>query len=89
MSGDVALVAMRLSDMTRMHPRQDDSKACSKCGCQVGLYPSGQKVLTHNPKMRIICNVCIQGEPPAVNMSAAPLDEIIQESRDSLDVGKA
>ncbi len=87
----VALVAMRLADMNRMHPRQDDSKACSRCGARVGIYPSGQSALKHNPRMPILCQVCAMRERPedVLARPAATWDEIAQESRDSFDVGKA
>jgi hypothetical protein len=88
----IALVAMRLADMNRMHPRQDDSKACSRCGARVGIYPSGQSALKHNPRMPILCQVCAMREPPeavVARAAASSWDELAQESRDSFDVGKA
>lgn len=90
-SQDIALVAMRLSDMWRMHPRQDNSRVCSKCGEAVGIYPSGQDAIRHNPGMKIICSRCAEAErdPPDKVRPAGSWDEIAQESRDSYDVGKA
>jgi hypothetical protein len=83
------LVAMRLANMARVHPAQDNSRACSKCGRQVGIYPSGQRALRHNPKIKIVCEVCALAGPPFdVSISAAPWPEIAQEKRDSVDVSK-
>jgi hypothetical protein len=53
------LVVMRLADMTRVHPAQDNSRVCSRCGERVGLYPSGQRVLRARPQTQIVCHVCI------------------------------
>lgn len=52
------LIVMRLADMRRVHPRQDDSRVCDLCGERVGIYPSGQAVLRHDPTTRIICSEC-------------------------------
>jgi hypothetical protein len=54
------LIVMRLADMHRGHPAQDNSKTCSKCNRQVGIYPSGQKVLLAQPSVEIVCNVCAE-----------------------------
>lgn len=89
MSQDIALVAMRLIDMIRMHPRQDNSHVCSKCGERVGIYPSGQNALRHNHGIKIICARCIDIKPDDDNRPAAPIAEIAQEAKDSFDVGKA
>ena len=59
---DAVLVAMRLKDMFSVHPRQDNSRFCSKCGERVGLYPSGQNALRNNPSMPIICAVCAEAQ---------------------------
>jgi hypothetical protein len=86
-----ALVTMRLSDMTRMHPAQDDSHVCAECGRAVGLYPSGQAALRKFPTMKIICAVCATKRPASEieNIAAADFDTIMAESRESFDVGKA
>jgi hypothetical protein len=51
------LIVMRLANMRRVHPRQDNSHVCAACGEQVGIYPSGQAMLRHDTT-RIICDVC-------------------------------
>jgi hypothetical protein len=87
-----ALVTMRIADMSRMHPAQDDTHVCSGCGHAVGIYPSGQAALRKWPAMKILCSHCAISTRPAVeieNVLAADLDVIVQESRDSFDVGKA
>jgi hypothetical protein len=53
------LVVMRLKDMYTKHPNQDNTHKCSQCGFEVGIYPSGQKVLKENPDAVIICQICI------------------------------
>ena len=52
------LIVMRLANMHRVHPRQDNSRVCAVCGEQVGIYPSGQAMLRRDPTIRIICDVC-------------------------------
>lgn len=54
------LLVMRLTDMHRVHPEQDNSRVCAECGHQVGIYPSGQAELARHPAMRIICNRCLE-----------------------------
>jgi hypothetical protein len=85
-----ALVTMRLEDMARMHPAQDDTHVCSTCGQRVGIYPSGQRALRQWPKMRVICQVCACARPAELidNMPAADFDTIMQERRESRDVGR-
>jgi hypothetical protein len=96
MADGIALAAMRLVDMHRIHPSQDNSHVCSKCGERVGIYPTGQRVLKHNKGVKIICVVCAMKdydekpeERPTEVRPAGRWDEIAQESRDSKDVGKA
>jgi hypothetical protein len=52
------LIVMRLANMHRVHPRQDNSRVCATCGEQVGIYPSGQAMLAADPSIRLICDVC-------------------------------
>jgi hypothetical protein len=84
-----ALVTMRLADMRRMHPAQDDSHVCAECGQAVGLYPSGQSALRRWPRMKVICSVCAFKEPGRAieNVLADDFETIMAESRDSFDVG--
>jgi hypothetical protein len=86
---DAALVTMRLVDMHRYHPAQDNSKVCSACGERVGIYPSGQEALRKHPGMKIICTHCLGRRPGDVAVLAAPIEDIARESRESKDVGKA
>ena len=85
-----ALVTMRLAHMARMHPAQDDSHVCGECGHRVGIYPSGQAALRQWPGMKILCDVCAVKRPreEIENIAAADFDTIMQESRDSFDVGR-
>lgn len=64
------LLVMRLADMTRVHPDQDDSRVCSECGQPVGIYPSGQAVIKQHPETVIVCNVCNDADPPDVMILA-------------------
>jgi hypothetical protein len=86
-----ALVTMRIADMARMHPAQDDSHVCAECGHPVGLYPSGQAALRKYPTMKIICLHCACKLDPGEieNVSAADFETLMQERADSVDVGKA
>jgi len=54
----IDLVVMRLAEMHRIHPEQDNSRACVKCGERVGIYPSGQAMLRRFPEARVICSHC-------------------------------
>src|SRR5690348_14830419 len=76
------LIVMRLADMSLVHPQQDNSRVCSKCGRQVGIYPSGQAVLARHPDTVITCNVCA-GPELAVNAILAPgaLEEPFQSHK--------
>jgi ribosomal protein S27E len=71
---------MRLSDMHRMHPEQITSH-CSKCGHEVGIYPSGQRVLKEHPSTRIICQIC-RGDRPDIAILAPGAEHEILESKD-------
>jgi hypothetical protein len=86
-SGPDALVAMRLADMHKVHPQQDNSRVCSSCGAPVGVYPSGQGVLKRFPQLKIICNVCAEKTVDVkrdTNMAAAPMAVIMEEIRQSV-----
>jgi hypothetical protein len=85
-----ALVTMRLASMARMHPAQDDSRVCGECGHAVGIYPSGQRALRIFPRMKILCHVCAVKRPAEEieNVLAADFETILQEGRDSVDVGR-
>jgi hypothetical protein len=62
----IDLVVMRLVEMHRVHPKQDNSRMCAKCGERVGIYPSGQDVLRLHPEARIICSHCVEPVDVAV-----------------------
>lgn len=85
-----ALVTMRIADMTRMHPAQDDTHVCGECGVPVGIYPSGLSALRKWPAMKVICSICAFKRPPheIENMPAADFETIMQESHDSFEVGR-
>jgi hypothetical protein len=77
------LLVMRLVDMGRIHPGQDNSHKCSRCGYQVGIYPSGQDFLRKNDTARIVCTICADVSSKSI-IFEAPSDQIIQEMRESL-----
>ena len=64
----IDLVVMRLAEMHRIHPEQDDSRVCDKCGERVGIYPSGQAMLRRFPEARVVCSHCV--EPTLVTVLA-------------------
>ena len=84
MTDQIKLVVMRLKDMRKVHPEQDNSHVCSQCGETVGVYPSGQRSLRNFPEMAIICHVCASGVKGAKAFPAAPWDDIKRELRDSV-----
>lgn len=84
------LVTMRLAEMRRIHPSQDNTRLCALCRSRVGVYPTGQRALLRDPELRIMCHRCYTPSDAAVeNVPAGSLDEIMQEARDSTDVGEA
>jgi hypothetical protein len=83
------LVVMRLCDMHRLHPSQDNSRVCARCGEPVGIYPSGQAALRRDSSLKIVCNACVGKEGrDVVGVPAAPWQEIAQEARDSRELKK-
>lgn len=89
---DVRLVVMRLIDMHKMHPQQDNSKVCALCGQPVGIYPSGQAAIRTEPTIEIVCSVCAAREHNRFEDTAIPASDpatIAQEVRDSYRVKKA
>jgi hypothetical protein len=61
------LLVMRLKDMVRVHPDQITAR-CSECDEEVGVYPSGQRVLKQMPDIKLVCQVC--SEPVATSILA-------------------
>jgi hypothetical protein len=72
---------MRLADMLLVHPQQDNSRVCSKCGEPVGIYPSGQAVLRGAPDTVITCNHCAGPLPSAVFLAPGALEEPFQSHK--------
>jgi hypothetical protein len=64
------LIVMRLADMRRVHPKQDNSRVCTVCGDTVGIYPSGQRMLQLDPSLKLVCNHC--NDPDAFMTVLAP-----------------
>jgi hypothetical protein len=64
------LICMRHADMARVHPSQDNTRFCSKCGARVGIYPSGQRALVRDPSLAIVCHVCAMHEGDALAVLA-------------------
>jgi hypothetical protein len=59
------LIVMRLEDVQRVHPQQDNTRVCDACGEAVGIYPSGQDLIRRIPGLRIVCQHCTD-LPPSV-----------------------
>lgn len=54
----VVLTVMRLDDMLRVHPDQITA-TCARCGHDVGVYPSGQRVMAeYGDRVELVCQVC-------------------------------
>jgi hypothetical protein len=66
------LLVMRLENMTNKHPQQDNSYYCMTCFKQVGIYPSGQRMILENPEIEIICEICAAKEKPWDKIKPAP-----------------
>ena len=87
----IRLVCMRLVDMHKVHPEQV-TRACALCGEKVGVYPSGQKALRLTPgPIEVVCQVCAgkKHDKSDTVEPAGPVDEILQEIRDSTPVKRA
>jgi hypothetical protein len=67
------LIVMRLAEMRRVHPAMTTDRVCAACGHQVGIYPSGQRLIAAHPAMRILCSHC---EDPAHADGLAPGAEV-------------
>ena len=84
------LVVMRLADMHRRHPRQDNSRVCSLCRWQVGIFPTGQAALANFPEIPIVCQVCVLEKVPdaevAVVLAPGGVEDIAREVRESYPV---
>jgi hypothetical protein len=63
---------MRLANMIKVHPEQITAR-CSQCNEEVGVYPSGQRVMKEKPNVRLFCHVC---KSPGKNYSLAPGAEL-------------
>jgi hypothetical protein len=77
------LIVMRLGDMHRVHPDQDNTHTCPSCGERVGIYPSGQRALQGVPGLTIICEPCWRKDAAAkatVTMLAPGAREEARES---------
>jgi hypothetical protein len=79
------LITMRLIDMRRTHPSQDNSRVCSRCFHRVGIYPTGQRALRRRGDLGILCSRCWQPGEAEEHRAAGSMDEIMQEMRDSRD----
>lgn len=93
MSGPTTLICTRLADMTVMHPLQTET-TCKKCGCAVGVYPTGQRAMQMYPDMEVLCVVCaaltpIEGGEEIEIRPAGTWEEVVQETHESKPVGKA
>jgi hypothetical protein len=77
----IGLVAMRLADMLLVHPEQDNSHVCSKCGETVGVYPSGQAILARHPGTVITCQICAGQLGPSTLLAPGALEERLQSHR--------
>lgn len=73
------LIVMHLDDMHRVHPDQIEAR-CSACGGQVGVYPSGQKVMREMQNVVLVCNRCHVPGPGARLAPGARMEPF--ESRD-------
>ena len=78
--GDELLV-MRLADMGRIHPQQDNTRFCSKCNERVGVYPTGQAWMKKNPRTKLICSVCVDKNYDG--RTVAPMSEMMRERRET------
>lgn len=84
---DVMLIAMRVVNMHRTHPRANYSHTCARCRAPVGIYPSGQKALRDNPGIEIVCEVCALSDAKGFIL-AERLPGVEQERRESVDFTK-
>jgi hypothetical protein len=75
----MALIVVRLAEMHRVHPQQDNSRVCAECGKQVGIYPSGQAMLKADPSLLVICSHCFEATPKDITVLApGAVDELLE-----------
>jgi hypothetical protein len=74
------LIVMRLENMTYTHPKQDNSYFCHNCLKQVGIYPSGLRVILEQPDIEIICEICAAKRGELFGAKSAPgaIEEAIE-----------
>lgn len=56
----LTLICMRLADMDVVHPNMT-VRTCSKCGHEVGVYPSSMRAIEDHggePRATLMCYVC-------------------------------
>jgi hypothetical protein len=51
------LITVRLAEMKRVHPQQITGE-CERCHHQVGIYPSGQRIMREFPGIEVLCAQC-------------------------------
>lgn len=51
------LICCRRGPMRYVHSRTIEWR-CHRCGETVGVFPSGQRMLSEQPNLEIICEVC-------------------------------
>jgi hypothetical protein len=57
-----ALIVMRLADMRKVHPNQDDSFVCARCQAPVGIFPAGVRMIKAKPDTEVVCQICHGGD---------------------------
>jgi len=70
------LAAMRVAEFSYAHPNADYTHVCARCGHEVVLYPSGQKVMREHTSVIVLCNRCAPhsgGWPLAPGAAQEPL----------------
>ena len=78
------LVVMRVAGMSKVHPKTDFTHRCARCQEQVGIYPSGQKLLRDRPNAEIVCDGCA-GDTTAIMLAGEALPGVRQEAREAVD----
>lgn len=82
---------MRLGDMWKHHPRQNNDYICSQCKERVGIYPTGMRQIKFDPSIIIKCIYCIDmknlvSDDVAIHPAAFDVDELVEEMKESVIV---
>ena len=77
---DRVLVAIRTDQSVFHVAGTHHGYHCSKCACDLSIAPAGQKFLSQNPQVPILCVDCaLAAKPDRVEAAPGAIDELIAD----------